>query len=300
MQEIQSDRFTTFKIESWRDFDDYDPQSVQGVYRGQGRESWPLRTAYERKQRVQNPMREQGMLQRFVSQAGIYADNLPSNNDYVSWFSLMQHYGAGTRLLDVTRSRYIALFISLMGMVESKFEEDGAVWLFKTYASNRNFYNALMAENSDAGYETHDVPLAEPLEEYKTLGWRFANEFIRADWAMEVASESDCMIVRRHLRRMRSFLETGGVMEIVPARSNKRMVAQAAEFLMPITLRRSFEDNLLLGARGQNDKRCTPEVVKFVIPKEKGAEFLRKLQGMNITYQTIYPDIAGLAMSVNM
>ena len=81
MQEIQSDRFKTFKIESWRDFDDYDPQSVQCVYRGQGRESWPLRTAYERKQRVQSPMPEQGMFQRFIMQAGIYQSDLPQQDD---------------------------------------------------------------------------------------------------------------------------------------------------------------------------------------------------------------------------
>ena len=300
MQEIRSERFKAFKVECWRDFDDYDPLSPQCVFRGQGKASWGLQTAYERRRCAYDPMPEQGMLRRFIRQASIYQSDLPQQDDYISWFSLMQHYGAGTRLLDVTKSRYVALFFALVGMKESHFEEDGAVWVFKTYASNMNLYNALMTSESNPCIDTRDFPLAEALEEYKTLGGPFGNEFIRADWRMEFYEKDSDDRVIKHRDRMRPFQEGGGVMHVIPAKSNKRMVAQAAEFLMPITLRKSFEDNLLLGARGQNDERCTPEVVKLVIPKDVCNEFLRKLQGMNITYQTVYPDISGLAMSMNM
>ena len=65
MIEIPAKKFKTFRLESWRDFDDFDPKSPQCVYRGQGKASWPLQTAYERKQVVLNPMREQEMLQKF-------------------------------------------------------------------------------------------------------------------------------------------------------------------------------------------------------------------------------------------
>ena len=299
MIEIESGRFKTYRMESWRDFDDYDPQSVQCGYRGQGGQTWRLWTAYERRQRVQNPMREQKMLDRFISQAGIYVGDLPTREDYVSWFSLMQHYGTGTRLLDVTRSRYVAMFFALTGMIDSGCKEDGVVWVFKTYGSNLNFYNALMTTEASPCLDVREDPLTQSLEEYKTLGRRFANEFIRSDWGMEIRDEISDGLVKRHRERMKPFLEEGGVMQIVPAKTNKRMVAQAAEFLMPITLRKSFEENLCSKVCGWDGKRCVPGVAKLIIPKEMIDEFWGKLNEMNITYQTIYPGIEGLAMSVN-
>ena len=67
MIEIPAKKFKTFRLESWRDFDDFDSESPQCVYRGQGKASWFLQTAYERTHWVLNPIREQGMLQQFIS-----------------------------------------------------------------------------------------------------------------------------------------------------------------------------------------------------------------------------------------
>ena len=294
MREVNSEKYKTFKVESWRDFDDFDPKSPQCVYRGQGKASWPLQTAYERKQGVQNPMREQGMLQQFISQAGVYMKDFPPKDDFISWFALMQHHGAGTRLLDVTRSKYIALFFALAGMIDSGCEEDGAVWVFKTLASNTKFFNAIMTTRESPCIDTRNDSLTQPLAEYKTLGARFGNEFIRSDWCGEIRKGIEDEFVLQHRERMKPFLENGGVMRVVPAKSNNRMVAQAAEFLMPITLRKSFEDNL------KSCTDCNPEVVKLIVPIDQVRVMLEKLQEMNINYQTLYPDINGLALAMNM
>ena len=136
MKDVTSRVFTTYELESWRDFDEYDSKSPQTVYRGHADADWALETLYHRVQRVLNPMRELEMLRSFISQAGVYQADLPEPHDYVSWLALMQHCGAGTRLLDVSRSKYIALWFAVMGMVEHGCEKDGAVWVFKTNAAN--------------------------------------------------------------------------------------------------------------------------------------------------------------------
>ena len=300
MLEILSERYKTFKLESWRDFDDFDAHDLRCLYRGHGCESWVLRTAYERCQRVQNPMREQRMLHRFMAEAGIYESQLPDQDDYISWLSLMQHYGVGTRLLDVTRSKYIALFFALIGMYENKLKEDGAVWVFKTFASDLTLCNALMTSEDDPCIDPQEMPSIEALSPYKALGSRFAKEFIITDWLGRVRETCDDKLVCQHKVQMSSFVESGGVLHVVPDISNKRMVNQAAEFLMPITLRRSFDDNLFDGAKDNKGIMCAPEVVKLVVPKNLFGAFMSKLRDMNITHQTVYPDISGLAMSVNV
>lgn len=284
----------TVRVESWQEFDDFNMKSPQCVYRGQGNCEWSLFTGYERNRKVQSPMYEKEMLRRFISQASIYESNLPDRYDFVSWFSLMQHYGTGTRLLDVTRSKYIALFFALVGAINDKKVKKCAVWAFETYASNTAFYNAILATEPDGCIDTRDDPFASSLEEYKSLGWKFANKFIASDWDMQLSKIKVDDYVEQHKEKLSYFLKTGGVMEIVPKNQNKRMIAQAAEFLMPITLRKSFMDNLLVNEHG-----CAPRIVKLEIDKELHVKFWGKLKEMNISWQTLYPDIDGLAKNIN-
>ena len=300
MKELKSNQCRTLLVEDWRDFDDFDFGSHDCVYRGQGRASWKLQTGYERQQRVLNPMHEQSMLRRFISQAGIYMHDLPRPVDYVSWFALMQHYGTGTRMLDVTRSRYVALFFALEGMRASHFEESGVVWVFKMHRSDSGFYNALLTSDREQCIDTSEVDLTQPICEYRTLGCRFGNEFICSDWAGEVCEAIKDSFVEKHRNRMKPFLSSGGVIRVLPEKANKRMVAQAAEFLMPITLRKSFEANLLSDLKDRHGNRCTPEVVKLIIPQEVARVCYAKLIDMNLTYQTLCPDIEGLALAMNV
>ena len=282
------------QIASWQEFDNFYSKSSSCVYRGQGDAQWELKTGYERMKKVLYPMREQEMLLRFISQAGIYERNLPEKSDFVSWFSLMQHYGTGTRLLDVTRSKYIALFFAIMGLYENTADEC-AVWAFETLASDMNFYNLILKDEDRECVDTREVPLATPLKEYKEVVWRFAKKFICSDLEMGVSKKGEDDYVEKYKDRMMPFLNDGGVIRVVPRIQNKRMVAQAAEFLMPCTLRKSFMDNLINKGNG-----CNPKVFKLIIPRRLGDVCVKKLKEMNITWQTMYPDINGLAKVMNL
>lgn len=302
-QENQKKYYRERIINSWRAFDEYDAKSVHTVYRGQANAEWSLITGYEREQGVQNPMRELPMIQNFCSQAGLYISDLPARTDYVSWLSIMQHYGAGTRLFDVTRSRYIALFFAVVGMIEhNKYcrkenEWNCAVWAFKTDAPNRNLYNWLLVDEDTGCIDIRAAPYAVPLEEYKEYGWRFANQFIISD-AQDECVVKDDGVIYPHCNKMVSFRKTGGIIELIPQKRNKRMVAQAAEFLMPITLRKSFEDNLCAWSNLFQEEEVY-NIEKLVISKDLGTKCYQKLCEMNINYHTLFSDITGLAKQVN-
>lgn len=69
------------------------------------------------------------MLYRCLAEGKMFVENPPDRSDWVSWLAEMQHYGASTRLLDVTQSKYIALFFALVGMKDEKPAQFGRLML---------------------------------------------------------------------------------------------------------------------------------------------------------------------------
>jgi hypothetical protein len=74
------------------------------------------------------------ILSAFRDGAPAIQNNLPSNEDRVSWLFLSQHYGLPTRLLDWTKNILIALYFA----VEDAPEENGELWAMYPFALNRH------------------------------------------------------------------------------------------------------------------------------------------------------------------
>ena len=76
------------------------------VFRGQSDSSWKLETTLERAARLNGvdirkiPDVESLVLKQFQRRASQYLTNAPDSENLLEWFSLIQHHGGPTRLLD--------------------------------------------------------------------------------------------------------------------------------------------------------------------------------------------------------
>ena len=99
------------------------------VFRGHEDNRWQLTTTLERAATQFNCppenlwLQEKQIINQFRSRAHHYISSPPKDNEYIEWLSLIQHYGGPTRLLDFTRSFYIASFFA----VETA-KHDACVW----------------------------------------------------------------------------------------------------------------------------------------------------------------------------
>ena len=92
------------------------------IFRGQPDATQPLKTSLERRwERYPHPPQDRAEAERllcreFERRLHQYPVDIPANRSPLECLSLMQHYGAPTRLLDFTYSFYIAAYFALEGV----------------------------------------------------------------------------------------------------------------------------------------------------------------------------------------
>src|SRR5580700_11308152 len=92
---------------------------VSWAFRGQSNSQWPIYSTLSRYLLDFNagrfcwPHQELRILRIFKRKAHHYLKNIPGDKAVLEWLSIMQHYGAPTRLVDFTWSPLVAAFFAL-------------------------------------------------------------------------------------------------------------------------------------------------------------------------------------------
>ena len=129
------------KVKDWNDFNEIInrldiivPPKIGCIYRGHSDESWKLKPSFHRHFEPWPLPKYEALLKierialgQFRRQAHLHVSSNVINKltTVLDWWMLMQHHNAPTRLLDWTRSPYVAAYHAC----EKDFDKDGVVWI---------------------------------------------------------------------------------------------------------------------------------------------------------------------------
>lgn len=288
--------YITTEIEHWNDIFRLNQRFMSNfVFRGQGNADWGLKTSLARMVEGHHPnymdkimpaAYEERMMEEFQWKYPSYEKNhIPNSDESIEWFSLMQHFGSPTRMLDFSYSMYVAMFMAIDG----SFFPKSAIWALnkhelngKVFAKYREELNTNVASGAD-------------LENYiyKEATAAINSRFVRSKEKVE----HYLYLTRPHL-------------------SNERINRQQGLFVIPSSIEVDFEDILkdyyddkFYGEMKFDDVvrmsddhsygQHTVSVLKIEIPKKLKYGISNVLRQMNITSETMYPGLDGLARSMS-
>ncbi|MBN1546010.1 MAG: FRG domain-containing protein [Syntrophaceae bacterium] len=237
------------------------------VYRGQSDHKRPLMSSFDRAAKIAQPlvrrrwMYEAAILREFKRRAHHYVFDTPKWGDNLEWLALMRHFGAPTRLVDFTYSHYIAAYFAFSDLGC----KDRAVWAIdQKWLSSESKKRCLKIMGVKRGEIELDIP----------------EHFTK------------CLLdPNRKPVSSRYF-----VAAVNAERMNKRLTIQQGCFLCQGDIERSFEKSLSSMVPRESLQK---HIFKFVIPHSSRNRALKDLKHMNITKASLFPDLGGLAESLN-
>lgn len=155
---MDTQQYTTVNLKNWQEFKDFVKNfSENWAFRGQLNGNWILNNAIERTEFIQF---HQGIEAEFVAefQRGarnyLTKDETPSH--LIEWLALMQHHGAPTRLLDLTKSPFIAAYFAFENCPESEDHSVG-IWCFNVEHLKNRALDILSKEFGEALQQSRNL-----------------------------------------------------------------------------------------------------------------------------------------------
>jgi len=212
------------------------------------------------RERLRPEIHEKQTLLDFQRGAHQYFSPTPADDELVDWLALMQHHGAPTRLLDWTRSPYVALYFALERADPKK---RPAIW-----AIDREW----MDKESGRAMKKHDRRRPDP-SNFAAMS-RYINSIL-------FKGNNPTVIVPAN-----------------PIRMNDRMTAQQGHFLCNLSHKESFDVSLFRMLRNSSTK--TPPVRKLLVEQDHRIAMLKELRRMNIHSASLFPGLDGFARSLGI
>lgn len=246
------------------------------IFRGQASYDWPLSTNIERSANraglphMAVPDQEQWILHEFSRRVHHYLPNVRSTADPLELLALLQHHGGPTRLLDFTYSFHVAAFFAV-----EHASSGGAIWAVSLKRLGKRL---AVAVGNHAGAKDRRVRNAH-----------------NASYC------SKCLAGERI---------DPLVLDVEPLLMNERMHRQQGVFLFPTRVDMPFLENLFqtFGVSAQEateganifaglDDNVWPAVAQIYLPDTEIGNALHELAAMNITAETLFGGLDGLARS---
>lgn len=282
--------------DDWDEIKSISSISSHFVFRGHAQKDWKLKPTLERaadKYLVEysNLFSHEYMIYReFKSVANHYLIKIPEEKNYLEWMTILQHYGAPTRLLDFSDSLYIASFFAFEFALE-----DCAIWALNDYKLND--------------------PLISKWP--KDRNWKMEHLLLQ-DFKIEVANKLFDYENKENINQARSkYLDNKNtIFSVKPDNRNERLAIQKGVFLMSSNLEESFENILMNKFNIESLSEDKAEeisisdlsdpslirsigVFKIIINKKVCIQGLKDLRNMNIDAATLFPGLDGQARSLN-
>jgi len=265
-------------ISSWDEFQDWcSPFKKGGCFRGQRDATWHLDSSLYRKVyrrwsyqtdsisseslELLNPNEnERELLQEFQRAAHHHYPALPALDQVVDWLAMMQHHGAPTRMLDWTRSPYVALYFAM----QEGTANEAALWAIDL---------KWLRERSNELLRQHDKDCPE-----------HSNPDAMAEYVNRILLKPDNPLV---------------IAAASPKQLNERMLIQQGELLCNLQHESAFS-TVLLGMLIHPEIVTRQVVSKVIITRERRLEFLEELRLMNIHEASLFPGLDGFARSLGV
>jgi hypothetical protein len=204
---------------------------------------------------------EKSLLLDFQRGAHHYQEETPPIDYKVDWLAMMQHYGAPTRLLDWTRSPYVALYFALKG----DSSDDSTLWAIDL---------KWLQERSDTLLRKHLADFPTDLD-FDTR-FDYINRIV-------VSDKNEHPII----------------VPVTPRQLNQRMIVQQGELLYNLSDWIPFSTSLL-GMLIHPTKAERQVVGRAILKREQRINFLAELRRMNIHDASLFPGLDGFARSLGV
>lgn len=251
------------------------------VFRGHAAANWTLSSTLERRTPVGQSRRlhEFNISREFKRRAHNYLRHEQIPTTPGEWLALMQHYGAPTRLLDFTRSPYVATYFAFEESPQDGAEYSAVIAISPTWC-HRALGQAAAAAGTFLGYDMADILAGVAA--------------FRGAIPGPVAGTDDTIAGALLSGRIEQHADTHTapiVTVFEPERLMERMAAQQGTFLWPGDVERTVMENLASMPNIEDGIRL------LLVPVAEQGRVLDELRLMNITRTSLFPGLEGFAGS---